>query len=129
MIEYLFHIDPCPAPRMTQRGRRNPSKAASKYFGFRNHLCSLANIKGLNGLPGTLNSLIFHLPIPESWSKVKKDRLRNTPHQQTPDLDNLCKAFLDSLCFSDQHIHSIGEMKKIWSDTGSIVLIIDNGEV
>ena len=126
MTEYLFNIEPCPAPRMVNSDRWNPSKAASRYFGFRNHLRSLANIQGLDGLPCTLNTLIFHLPLPASWSKRKKDRMRNTPHQQTPDLDNLCKAFLDALCPRDSHIHCIESMKKVWNDTGSIVLIIDN---
>jgi len=127
-MKFVFSLDPCPAPRMTQRDKWQPSKAASKYFSYRNHLCYQANLKSLETLPGTLNSLIFSLALPASWSKKKQDQMRGKPHEQTPDLDNLCKAFLDALCPTDQHIHSIGSMKKVWADFGSIELNIGESE-
>ena len=124
-MTFIFDIDPCPAPRMTNSDRWNPSKAASRYFGFRNHLVSLARVKGLDGLPDSLESLIFHIPMSGSWSQEKQNAMRGTPHQQTPDLDNLCKSFLDALCPTDQHIHTIRNMQKCWADFGSIELTIE----
>jgi Holliday junction resolvase RusA-like endonuclease len=67
--------------------------------------------------------------MPAPWSQKKRKELDGTPHQQVPDLDNYLKGFLDALCSDDKHIYSIHELKKIWSDTGNIVLTIDNGEV
>ena len=45
------------------------------------------------------------------------------PHQQTPDLDNLVKALLDSLPFEkgDAHVHYVVK-NKIWSDVGGIMI-------
>jgi Holliday junction resolvase RusA-like endonuclease len=37
--------------------------------------------------------------MPESWSKKKKERMNLKPHQQTPDADNLFKAFTDTLFY------------------------------
>lgn len=128
MNEYYFDITPCACPRMTSADRWNKRPIVQKYFAFRNHLRYQANLKSLETIPGTLNSLVFYLPMPQSWSKKKKEQMRGQPHQQTPDLDNLCKGFLDGLCSQDQHIHCIESMKKIWSDFGSIVLTIGQPE-
>jgi Holliday junction resolvase RusA-like endonuclease len=64
-----------------------------------------------------------------AWSKKKRLAMDGTPHKQTPDLDNLCKGFLDALCpMDDKHIHSIHELKKIWSVQGSIQLKLNSGQ-
>ena len=116
-------ISPVAKPRMTQRDKWQPSKAAGKYFSFCNHIRHLANLKGLYTLPGVLNSLIFNIQMPQSWSSKKKAEMNDMPHESTPDLDNLLKS-LD--CFGeDRHIHSIGSIKKVWAYEGSIILEID----
>ena len=42
-------------------------------------------------------SLLFVMPIPQSYSKKKKVELMGEPHTKKPDLDNLVKAVLDGL--------------------------------
>lgn len=126
MNEYTFNIDPCPAPRMTQRDKFAPSKAVSKYFGFRNEMKYLAYIQGLENLPGSIDSIKFSIPMPASWSQKKRSEMNGNPHTQTPDLDNLVKGTLDALCPVDSHIHTIGAIKKIWSETGSIKISVNS---
>ena len=52
--------------------------------------------------------------MPESWSNNKKIYNLGKPHQQTPDLDNLIKAFLDALSAQDNFVHTI-IAQKFWS--------------
>ena len=125
MNAYHFHIDPVSAPRMTQRDKFSPSKAVSRYFAFRNELKYLAYINHLEEIPGTLEAITFSIPMPASWSNKKRESMKGKPHQQTPDLDNLLKAFLDGLCSQDNYIHCIGRLEKVWAEQGSIQLEID----
>lgn len=39
----------------------------------------------------------FYIPFPKSWRKKERVARAYTPHQNTPDLDNLLKAFFDSV--------------------------------
>lgn len=42
-------------------------------------------------------TLEFHMPIPKSWSLIKKKNYFQKPHFSRPDLDNLIKFVNDSL--------------------------------
>ena len=66
-------------------------------------------------------SITFFIPVPPSWSKKKKKLHHGRFHQSKPDLDNLLKAFMDSLMAEDKQIAHI-ELSKRWVDfeTGSI---------
>jgi len=125
-MDFIFNINPCPAPRMVYSDKWNNRPVVTKYFGFRHHLRCLANIKGLQSLPGIIDGITFNISMPESWSKKKKTEMIGQPHMQTPDLDNYCKAFFDALCFDDSHIHTISKLSKIWAEQGSIKLEITN---
>lgn len=39
----------------------------------------------------------FHMPIPRSWSKIRRLKSVNEPHSSRPDLDNLVKFVNDTL--------------------------------
>jgi Holliday junction resolvase RusA-like endonuclease len=65
--------------------------------------------------------LIFVIPMPKSWSKKKRNKLKSKPCESTPDRDNLDKAFLDALFESDAHIYD-GRTLKVWGETGRIVV-------
>jgi len=65
--------------------------------------------------------LVFLLPMPPSWGKAKRARMRHTPHKQRPDVDNLCKSVLDALLSEDSHVWNI-KAKKLWSITGAIIV-------
>jgi Holliday junction resolvase RusA-like endonuclease len=60
-------------------------------------------------------SVTFFLPVPKSWSKKKKKLHHGMLCQSKPDIDNLVKAFFDSLVSEDKHIASIS-MTKRWVD-------------
>lgn len=74
--------------------------------------------------------LVFYLPMSRSWSKKKKDSFNLTPHRQTPDKDNLEKAFLDALFskhhnidgkYNDSHVWD-GRVIKLWGYEGAIAV-------
>ena len=123
-MEFCFKIDPVAAPRMTQADRWNNRPIVQKYFDFRNELKYIAYLKGLKVVPSALEAITFSIPMPRSWSKKKREEMNGTPHQQTPDLDNLLKALLDGLCAEDNYVHSIGRLRKIWTEEGSIRLVL-----
>jgi Holliday junction resolvase RusA-like endonuclease len=60
-------------------------------------------------------SIVFVIPVPQSWSKKKKKLYHGTFHQSKPDIDNLQKAFLDSLMKEDKQIAHL-EVQKRWVD-------------
>jgi Holliday junction resolvase RusA-like endonuclease len=61
-------------------------------------------------------SIAFFIPVPASWSKKKKKQHHGMLHQSKPDLDNLLKAFGDSLISEDKYIAHYGELSKRWVD-------------
>ena len=71
------------------------------------------------------DEITFGIPMPESWSKKKKEEMTLTPHKQKPDIDNLLKSILDALFKDDSHIHDI-KIKKVWATKGFI--LIKNGD-
>lgn len=121
---FIIPIDPCAKPRMTQRDKFNPSTAAIKYFNWKDELNRLAHELGIPlDLPGQIQSIIFMVPMPKSWSVKKKNSMYSKPHQSRPDLDNYLKALQDALCKEDSHIYSIkGELGKYWNTEGRIIL-------
>lgn len=72
-------------------------------------------------LPQEGAHVVFVLPMPSSWSQKKRDRMRESPHQQKPDIDNLLKAFLDKLLSEDKEVWDI-RASKIWGEKGQIIL-------
>ena len=59
--------------------------------------------------------ITFFLPMPKTWSKKKKKIYHGTLCQSRPDIDNLCKSFMDSLVSEDKHIADI-RLTKRWVD-------------
>lgn len=112
-------LAPVPKPRMTQRDRWAKRPAVVRYYEF----CDLLRNEWVNltddqAVPPVL-VLRFNIPMPQSWSRVKKESMRGGGHQQRPDIDNLIKAFLDALCEDDSYVYSV-TAEKYWSDEGSI---------
>ena len=125
-------IDPVGKPRMTQSSKwihKKPShtltksqlahlKALEKYRAFADELrlkCNLYGVKLVDRL-----QCEFYIKMPESWSKKKKLKMRGEPHQSKPDIDNICKAVMDSLLKDDSVIYRI-QASKYWGNDGSIV--------
>lgn len=123
----VIPIDPVPKPRMTQRDQwyRDPNHidpkkrqrpAVARYLQFKDDLTKLVR--------GTLDprfTVVFHVPMPKSWSKKEKAAMDGKPHQVKPDVDNYLKAFMDALCEDDSYVWDAHPMKR-WSTEGKIVL-------
>lgn len=123
MIE--FDIHPCSAPRQSQGDKFNPSKRVLDYRAFCDMLWVQARNAGYildNKIP---LSICFTIQMPKSWTKKKKLEMNGKAHTQTPDTDNLIKAFKDALAKQDSHIWSYGGMKKIWGREPKITVYQD----
>ncbi len=60
--------------------------------------------------------ITFYIPVPQkSWSQKKKTAHHGMLHQSKPDIDNLTKAFLDSLVAEDKFIADLSLTKR-WVD-------------
>lgn len=116
----IFQVEPCPKPRMT---RSDKWKTRPPVVRYRIYASSMKHYAAEAGyvVPDTL-SITFVIPMPKSWSKKKREEMDGKPHQQKPDLDNLIKAFKDSLCADDSHVHTYGEMRKVWGVEGKILV-------
>lgn len=66
-------------------------------------------------LPASGFSITFYIPVPLSWSKKKKKQHHGLLHQSTPDLDNLAKAFFDSIVQEDKFVAQYSLCKR-WVD-------------
>lgn len=77
-------------------------------------------------LPEQGTHLTFYIPVPKSWRKHKKEAKHLMLHDSTPDVDNLCKAVLDSLFTEDKHIADLRITKKwVNADKGFIEAVVD----
>ena len=114
MTKIIYNISPVAKPRMTQRDKWAKRPAVMKYRAF----CDKVRLNDLL-LPDCGADIVFGIPMPKSWSAKKKQAMNRSPHQQTPDLDNLLKALCDAVHKEDKHIwqYSAG---KVWAETGYI---------
>ena len=96
-----------------------------RYNNYKIDLLAEAKSKGFV-MPPQGASIIFFIPVPQSWSKKKKKLHHGMLHQSKPDLDNLLKAFGDALISEDKYICHYGELSKRWVDfeTGWIEVTI-----
>ena len=112
----IWPVTPIPKPRMTRRDRWAKRPCVMRYFAFRCHVRAL----GMTMENG--DHIIFHMPMPKSLSEKKKAALEGKPHTKTPDIDNLCKALMDSIFTNDSFIYDI-RISKVWARTGAIEII------
>jgi Holliday junction resolvase RusA-like endonuclease len=67
--------------------------------------------------------VIFHVPMPKSWSERKRIKMNTRPHRSRPDLDNYAKALFDALYSEDSHIADIC-LSKRWAYKGAIEIVL-----
>lgn len=113
----LYPIVPVGKPRMTQRDKWAKRPAVLRYRAF----CDEVRAAGVQ-FPQAGARVTFFLPMPKSWSRAQRDRMRMTGHQAKPDLDNLLKALMDACLEDDAGVWSIGGMQKLWADEGGILI-------
>jgi Holliday junction resolvase RusA-like endonuclease len=127
---YLFDIIPTSAPRMSQsdKWKTNPNhqdpkkrqrEVVTKYFAFKDNLRWQA--KQMNYEFKNYLDFVFIVPIPNSFSEKKKERLNGTPVKTKPDIDNYVKAFMDSLKSEDGDVWFIKAIK-VYGFKGSILV-------
>lgn len=115
----ILHVTPVPAPRQSGRDAWRPRPCVVRYRRYRDDIKKLWGDRPLI-LPCKLT---FILPMPGSWGQKKRAAHDGQPHLQKPDVDNLLKAFIDSLYRDqdDSHVYSIWSEKR-WGDEGLIIV-------
>jgi len=127
---YIFDVIPMGAPRMTQsdRWKTNPNHidpnkrqrtCVKNYFSFKNTLLYQAKEMGFT-LEKTLNAL-YLIPMPNSWSEKKKQRMNGLPCEVKPDTDNITKGIKDTFCKNDSNVW-YEKAEKRWAYKGSIII-------
>lgn len=123
MKKLYIAINPIGKPRMTRRdkwtdadkGKGRP--AVLRYFAYKEELIlKLPNFE----VPKEFE-ILFEIEPPKSYSQKKRAALLGTPHQLKPDIDNLLKAFLDTLCEDDSFVWKV-TMSKVWAEQGGITI-------
>lgn len=112
-----LNITPMGKPRMTQRDVWKQRPVVMRYRAYCDEL--RYNLPGYELTPAL--SLTFGIEMPKSWSKAKREQMRERPHQQKPDIDNLCKAFMDAFKSDDSHVWAL-HAEKLWADKPYIIL-------
>jgi Holliday junction resolvase RusA-like endonuclease len=126
-IVVSFEINPTPAsrPRVTRWG----TFYGKKYKGFKKDMDELLSDTDKEWLEGLIFAdMTFFVGIPKSWSKKKKKLKSGQWCDNNADLDNYEKSILDSLSgvyFHDDRQIVQQQSKKIWADTGSIKIILE----
>lgn len=115
--DVTYSITPVPEPRMTRADAWKKRPRVLRYFEFKDKVKRL----GIT-IPNCNFRIIFYIPMPESWSKKKKIEMNGRPHQQKPDVDNICKALFDAIYESDCMIWDC-RMTKRWGTEGKIRII------
>lgn len=114
----VFDVVPVGKPRMTQRDVWKKRPAVLRYRAFCDELRLLAKREGYKPAESG-DRVVFWMPMPPSWSRDKRAKMDEQPHQQTPDVDNLLKAFLDALLDQDCRVWQV-TVEKRWGYKGFI---------
>lgn len=124
---YVFKITPQTHVRATQgdrilfripEERRSPASTKRvnrliKYNEYKISLSALAKKQRFK-MPDEGAIVRFFIPMPRTWRKPKREINVGKLHRQKPDLDNLLKAFLDSLFTEDKTVSHLSEVSKYW---------------
>ena len=95
-----FTIPGVPVPKARARVGRHGTYTPRATVRAENTVRSCARLMGCESMSGALRvELVFIMPIPKAWSKVKTQKAvaGEIQHVTRPDVDNLCKLLLDGL--------------------------------
>ena len=119
----ILLVAPVSKPRMTRADRWKKRQSVLKFFAFRDAIRQSSAWKTLELLDMDSFKIVFHVPMPKSWSKKKKTQYDGKPHQQTPDLDNFLKAWKDSVYEEDAIVWHV-EATKLWTSSSGFITVI-----
>lgn len=114
MASFVVREEPLGKPRMAKRDKWMKRKCVVNYFNWKDRVKMHAAGQIPKEVPGCL-FITAYCSMPPSWSDKKKAELLGKPHRQRPDIDNITKAFMDSLWEEDSAIWEI-HCKKFWDD-------------
>lgn len=114
----FYAITPIAKPRQTQSDRWKKRPSVLRYRAFADE-CRAHGVQ----LHESGCHVIFHLPMPKSWSAAQKRRSVSLPHRSRPDIDNLLKALLDAVMSEDSAVWDIRATKQ-WSYSGAIEITV-----
>ena len=116
---YSLNVIPIGAVRMNRADAWKKRPAVLRYWDFKNELKKQAEL--VNYELGEYLDVVFFLPMPDSWSTKKKERMNGLPCKVKPDIDNIKKGFLDTLKKNDSDVWFV-TAKKYWAFRGSILI-------
>ena len=119
----ILSIAPVSKPRMTRADRWKKRQSVLKFFAFRDAVRQSSAWKTLELLDMDSFKIVFHVPMPKSWSKKKRTQYDGNPHQQRPDLDNYLKAWKDSVYEEDAIVWNV-EATKLWTSRSGFITVI-----
>ena len=120
----ILDITPCPKPRMTRADRWKKRQSVLKFFAFRDAVRQSHAWETLELLDMDSFKIVFHVPMPKSWSKKKKAQFEGKPPQQRPDLDNFLKAWKDSVYEEDAIVWNV-EATKLWTSGPGFITVME----
>lgn len=126
MPEYTFDVAPVPKPRMTRRDvwLKPPRPCVARYRAYADRMRLAARRQGFE-MPEAGADVTFEIAMPKRWPKYRRREMAGEPHQQVPDVDNLCKSLLDALLpGDDSHVHDI-RIRKVWAEKPRITIRTD----
>jgi len=127
---YLFDVIPMGGVRMSSsdRWKTNPNHPdpakrqrpiVTKYWAAKDLMKVQAAKMGF--VLGNFLDAVFFVPMPESWSEKKKNKMNGMPCKKRPDWDNYSKAVCDFLRDEDGDIW-LGKVEKRYAWKGSILI-------
>lgn len=96
-----------------REANRRTKRRIEKYNKYKVDLLAMARKIGFE-LPEFGWSLYFYFPTPKTWSKKKKEAMHGQHKLTKPDIDNLEKAFYDSLSVVDEKVGQLSGHGKFW---------------
>jgi Holliday junction resolvase RusA-like endonuclease len=134
-MEFTFDYKPesKQRPRFGARGKvYNPQR--KKALGYK---WEAARQMRLQDSESTLESpvcvnMVFHMPMPKSWSQKRKKEQFGKPMTSKPDIDNMQKFVLDILngiAYQDDRYVTSGYFEKIWDYEGKAQISVNEQEM
>lgn len=100
---------------MTRRDKWKRRPCVLRYFAFRDQVRA-------HGVELPLAArIVFHVPMPRSWSATKRARMAGKPHDSKPDIDNLVKGLLDAVLLDDKKVWRL-DVTKLWAHEAAIII-------
>jgi len=120
-IDIIYDIDIIPMGyvRRTRADAWKGREVVKKYYAYKDTLGYVLN--RMEYKQGNNLHIAFLLPIPNSISKKKYKEYNLSLHNKKPDIDNLVKAFLDTVCKQDNFISRINCVK-LYSTNPKIII-------